>query len=221
MTSNVLKHNNELIFENCQKIIIIWLNPIINYSSTLYFFIMSYFSTLICFTLNCHFKVQGKKALKKKCLLTSHVLLGADSTKHFLENPKLKQTLTHKHWTKRGSSLKRTSPSSSETHIFCGTTHRWADTILSHLVHCASRDHLNFCIYAVNNLSINNGVEPGTEKAPVGVSGVVCALEIIADSVIPSQPPELRLCFWTVEVSLLMFCSIFIKKTLSAQSMLS
>lgn len=76
------------------------------------------------------------------------------------------------------------------------------------------------CLYAVNNLSINNGVEPGTAKAPVGVS-VVCALEIIADSVIPSQPPELRLCFWTVEVSLLMFCSIFIKKTWSAQSMLS
>lgn len=159
-------------------------------------------------------KFRGKKA---------HVLLGADSnTKFFFEIPKLKQTLTHKHWTKPGSSLKRTSPSSSETCTFCGTTHnRWADTILSHLVHCASRDHLNVCIYAVNNLSINNGIESGTAKTPVGVSGVVCALEIIADSVIPSQPSELRLCFWTVEVSLLMFCSIFIKKTWSAQSMLS
>jgi len=45
----------------------------------------------------------------------------------------------------------------------------------------------------VNNLSINNGVEePVTAKTPVGV---VCAPEIIADPVIPSQPPELRLCF--------------------------
>lgn len=56
------------------------------------------------------------------------------------------------------------------------------------------------CICAVNNLSINNGIEAGTAKTPVGVSGVVCApetfpAEIIADPVIPSRPPELRLCF--------------------------
>ncbi len=55
-------------------------------------------------------------------------------------------------------------------------------------------------VSAVSNLSINNGVEPGTAKTPVGVSGVFCApetfpAEIIADPVIPSWSPELRLCF--------------------------
>lgn len=126
---------------------------------------------------------------------------------HFLVIPKLKPTIIQKHWTKCDSSLKQTSPSSSKTCTFCGSAHRWANTSISHQARCASRDHLNVCIYAANNLSTNNGVKPATAKTPVGVSGVVCApetfpTEIITDPVILSQPPELRLGFWTVEVSL-------------------
>lgn len=179
------------------------MNVIMSLIPTCFFF---FNLTLVCFDLLhiwmhvVNLKFRGEKHLKKKCLTQANINTQTLNTAWQL------------------SLLKKTSPSSSETCTFCGTTHRWADTSLSHQVHCASRDHLNVCIYAVNNLSINNGVEPGTAKTPVGV---VCAPEIVADPVIPSQPPELRLCFLTVEVSFLMFCSIFIKKTWSAQSMLS
>lgn len=174
------------------------------------------------FNASFHVKVQKKSVT----VIDLMFYLGAHSNTeiHFLVSPKLKPTLTHKHWAKRDSSLKHTSPLLYETCTLCGTTHRWPDTSLWLSRSTLPLETIWMFVSAVNNLSINNGVED-TAKTPVGISGVVCApetfpAEIIADPVIPSWPPELRLCFWTAEVSLLMFGSIFIKKTLCAQSKL-